>query len=220
MNLIERNPITLDRVAIEDFVKDYQGKYPKNMKLINIRGCNGSGKSSIPLQLLSKDRGAFVFTLNGKDKATCFPSYGIVALGRYKTKTGGMDGLKGNQEKFELLDALWNTPFSIIMEGVIDSTIYSTYMNLFKELEGKEPKRKIGIMNLLPPVEVALERIQRRNGGKTIDEKAVISKWHTVQRNAEKFKQEGLNSWVSDNSNITLDQTLDWFFEEVKKNLG
>lgn len=186
------------------------------MKLVNIRGCNGAGKSTVPLQLLAKDRGAFIFTLNGKDVATCFPSYGFVAMGKYRSKTGGVDGINSKQEKQELLGILWKTPFSIIMEGVIDSTIFSTYVDLFKDFENKEPKRKIGIMNLVPPLETCLARIQLRNGGKEIDEKAVGSKWRTVDRNADKFAEEGLISWKADNSDVTIENTLDWFLEEIK----
>lgn len=215
-----RKPIELARVAIEDFLGSYTGSYPENLKLINIRGCNGAGKSSIPLSFLANDRGAFVFTLNGKDKATCFPSYGYVAMGRYRTKTGGLDGFKGNDETKEVLEALWKTPFNILMEGVISSTIFSTYAELFKELEQRDdPKRAIGIMNLVPPLEVCLARVQKRNGGNAVDEKAITSKWNTVNRNADKFKEEGLNSWKSDNSGITLNETLDWFFGEVNKHM-
>lgn len=220
----ERTPILLERIEISEFMNRYekeQGEHqPGALKLINIRGCNGAGKSSVPLQLLANDRRAFIFTLNGKDKATCFPSFGFVAMGRYRTKTGGLDGYSGNAETREVLEALWKTPFDIIMEGVISSTIFSTYAELFKELEQrKNPARKIGIMNLVPPLEVCLERVQSRNGGKEVDTKAITSKWNTVSRNAEKFKLEGLNSWVADNSGITLDQTLGWFYAELEKNM-
>jgi hypothetical protein len=218
---MDRKPIEMKRVPLEDFLHNYNGDFPSDLKLVNVRGCNGAGKSSIPLQLLSKDRGAFIFTWKGKDKATCFPSFRFVAMGRYRTKTGGLDGFSGNEETLELLEALWKTPFDILMEGVISSTIFSTYAELFKKLEQRnDPKRAVGIMNLVPPLEVALERVQGRNGGKEVDTKAITSKWHTVNRNADKFKEEGLNSWRSDNSGITLDETLNWFFDELKRNMG
>lgn len=217
---MERKPIELERVALEDFVANFEGSMPENLKLVNIRGCNGAGKSSIPLSFFAADRGAFIFTVNGKDRATCFPSYGFVAMGRYRTKTGGLDGFKGNDETKEVLEALWKTPFSILMEGVISSTIFSTYADLFKQLETRDdPKRAIGIMNLVPPLQTALDRVQKRNGGKPVDEKAITSKWNTVDRNADKFKAEGLNSWKSDNSVIEREETLNWFLEEIKKNM-
>lgn len=218
---MDRKPIEMQRVPLEDFLRDYNGDFPQDLKLVNVRGCNGAGKSSIPLQLLAKDRGAFIFTWKGKDKATCFPSFRFVAMGRYRTKTGGLDGFSGNEETIELLEALWKTPFDILMEGVISSTIFSTYAELFKELEKREdPKRAVGVMNLVPPLEVALGRVQSRNGGKEVDTKAITSKWNTVARNADKFKDAGLNSWVSDNSEISLDETLNWYFNELGNNMG
>jgi hypothetical protein len=218
---MDRKAIEMTRVPLEDFLNNYNGNFPEDLKLVNVRGCNGAGKSSIPLQLLAKDRGAFIFTWKGKDKATCFPSFRFVAMGRYRTKTGGLDGFSGNEETLDLLEALWKTPFDILMEGVISSTIFSTYAELFKELEKRnDPKRAVGVMSLVPPLEVALNRVQSRNGGKEVDTKAITSKWNTVSRNVDKFKEEGLNSWRSDNSGIALDETLNWFFGELNKNMG
>ncbi|MNW28296.1 hypothetical protein D3C74_51180 [compost metagenome] len=217
---MDRKHIEMKRVSLTEFLEKYQGSYPDDLMLVNVRGCNGAGKSSIPLQLLAQDRGAFIFTIDGKDKVTCFPSFGFVAMGRYRTKTGGLDGFKGNDETVKVLDLLWQTPFSILMEGVISSTIFSTYAELFKNLETREnPKRSIGIMNLVPPLETALARVQSRNGGKLVDTKAITSKWNTVDRNADKFLAEGLNSWKSDNSGIELEETADWFLTELAENM-
>lgn len=215
-------PILLTRVEISDYLEEHAWEaYSRDLKLVNVRGCNGAGKSSIPLQMLATDRGAFMFTLNGKDVATAFPSYGYVAMGRYRTKTGGLDGFSGNEQTRAVLEALWPTNFSILMEGVISSTIFSTYVELFKELEQRtNPPRKIGVMNLLPPLETCLERVKSRNGGKEVKEDQIASKWRTIQRNAQKFVEAGLNSWVSDNSGIELHETVDWFLSEVEKHLG
>ena len=68
-------------------------------------------------------------------------------------------------------------------------------------------------MSITPPLEVCLDRIQKRNGGKDIDEKAVESKWNTVYRNVEFFSEQGLQSIAVDNSNIQRSETLGWFFD-------
>ena len=86
------------------------------------------------------------------------------------------------------------------MEGVIPSTVYSTYETLFKEVQQKYPDRQVVVVNLLPPVEVCLQRIQARNGGKPIKEDLVCSKWLTVAKNANKFSQAGILSLKWDNS--------------------
>ncbi|WP_270364008.1 hypothetical protein [Bacillus paranthracis] len=223
---MERSSIKLKRIEVSDFIETLKQncggkiKYRKGLMLVNIRGCNGSGKSTVPLSMLAEDRGAFIFTIDGKDRATVFPSFGFVAMGRYRTKTGGLDGFKGNEETMQTLEALWETPFSILMEGVISSTIYSTYLNLFKELEERQnPNRKILIYNLLPPFEVCLERIKGRSPDTfhKIKVEQIEGKWRTVSRNAKKFADEGLDSIVVDNSSIKKQDTLKQFLNYVKE---
>ena len=59
--------------------------------LVNIRGCNGSGKSTIPMSM-KDDPKAFTIkgTVEGKPVTllTVFPKYNWLALGKYETKTG------------------------------------------------------------------------------------------------------------------------------------
>jgi hypothetical protein len=215
------------KVEISEFVNQIKSafggkiKYKKDLKLINIRGCNGSGKSTVPMMMLANDDHAFLLTYKGKTRATVFPSYKCVALGKYFAKTGGMDGFKNNEETRAVLDALYDIPYDIIMEGIIASTIFSTYAELFKELENRQPKRQIGIMNLLPPMDVVKERVLGRNGGNAkVKWEQIEGKRRTVERNAQKFKDEGLNSWTADNSKVELGASIEWFFNQVSDNLG
>lgn len=212
---MNRVPILLERVEIDDFIKNVNIKFPKNLKLVNVRGCNGAGKSSVPLQMLRQDRGAFMFTLNGKDVATCFPNFRYLAMGKYRTKTGGLDGFKDNAQTKDVLEKIWDLPFNILMEGVIASTIFSTYAEMFKTYQTKIPRREVVVANFLPPLKTCLQRIQLRNGGKDIDEKAVTSKYNTVSRNSQKFSDEQIKSLNLDNSNIKLEETVDWFLSAV-----
>ena len=175
--------------------------------LVNIRGCNGSGKSTIPLSMMD-DPEMYVVEKPYKDKirkiVTVFPTYGWVALGSYHNKCGGLDGYADTDM---IKKGLWYTlkkfpEYNIIMEGVIPSTVYSTYEKLFLEVQQKYPKRRVIVLNLLPPVEECLKRIQARNGGKVIKEDLVASKWLTVAKNADKFAQAGILSLKWDNSQI------------------
>lgn len=195
------------------------------MKLIvNIRGCNGSGKSTIPMGMMDDPEMYTVYRHipNRKSKmgiATVFPSYGWVALGTYFNKTGGMDCLPNNeviQKTFWYI--LKKYPeYDILMEGVIASTISSTYINLFKEAEEKYPERKVVILSFNTPVDVCLERIYKRNGGKPIKEAAVIQKWGMVQRAAKKFKDAGFSTINIDNSGTSKDRMLSRFLKIVEK---
>ena len=71
--------------------------------LVNIRGCNGAGKSTIPMSMMS-DPKMFVQELKYSDgkrmgSFTVFPSYGWIALGTYFNKTGGL-----------MVFEIWNVP--------------------------------------------------------------------------------------------------------------
>lgn len=175
--------------------------------MINVRGCNGSGKSTIPISMLD-DPDMYVVEKPYKGKQrkllTVFPTYGWVVLGSYHNKCGGLDGyVDTNMIKKGFWYALKRYPeYHILMEGVIPSTVYSTYEELFLEAQEKYLERKIVVLNLLPPVEVCFERIQSRNGGKPIKEDLVASKWATVAKNADKFSEAGIISLKWDNSQI------------------
>lgn len=190
--------------------------------LVNIRGCNGSGKSTIPMSMMN-DPDMWVHTIvdeSGKkiSAITVFPSYGWVALGTYFNKTGGMDTLKNNgitrQTLFIALKEFQD--FNILMEGIMASTIRSTYVDLFHEVEKSWPIRVI-VLNLLPPVEVAISRVYSRNGGKPINEEAVRGKWETVAKNAKVFSDEGFISIRVDSSKVKKENMLRAFFKTVRK---
>lgn len=193
--------------------------------LVNIRGCNGAGKSTIPMSMLD-DPKMFIVSkpYQGKEKEvlTVFPTYGWVALGTYKTKTGGLDKFPNNELTQKVLwYALKKFPeYDILMEGVIASTVRSTYVNLFHEVERKYPERTVMILNLITPLDVCLQRIQLRNGGKSIKEEAVANKHKIVLRNIEKFKDEGFLSLGIDPSNTPKDKVLKKFLKIVDKYRG
>lgn len=193
--------------------------------LVNIRGCNGSGKSTIPMSMMDDpDMYTIEKPYKGKRKKilTVFPTYKWVALGTYFNKTGGLDVFPNNElTQKALWYALKKFPeYDIIMEGVISSTIKSTYINLFHDVEEKYPDTKIVVMNFVPPLEVCLNRIQKRNGGKPIKEEAVRNKWKIVNRNVQAFKDEGFVSIKVDTSKISKGNMLLTFEEKIEKYKG
>lgn len=193
--------------------------------LVNIRGCNGAGKSTIPMSMMD-DPNMYVYEIIGSDgkrisAITVFPSYGWVALGTYFNKTGGLDTLKNNAvTKLTLFAALDGFPeYDVLMEGIMASTIRSTYIDLFHEVEeyyGKE-QLKVIVMSLLPPVDVALSRIYERNGGKPINETAVVGKWNTVARNVSEFTEAGFTSIRVNSARVKQHHMLDAYLKTVNK---
>lgn len=191
--------------------------------LVNIRGCNGAGKSTIPMSMMD-DPEMFVQELVGSDgkrisALTVFPAYGWVVLGTYFNKTGGLDTLKNNEvTRLTLYAALSLFPeYDVLMEGIMASTIRSTYIDLFHEVEAQYQGLRILILSLLPPVEIALERVYRRNGGKPIKEDAVRGKWETVERNAKYFAEAGFDSVRVNSAKVEKDQMLSAFLKTVRK---
>lgn len=195
--------------------------------IVNIRGCNGAGKSTVPMLMMEADPDYEVIKLGvtktGKPSSpalTIFHKLGWVALGTYFNKTGGMDTFGSNAETRQALDyALEHYPeYDIVMEGVIASTIKSTYAELFKSLESKG--HQVLIMAFLPPLKVCLERIQQRNGGKAINEELVESKWHTVASSVGYFREQGLTALRIDTSKCSRGNMLKNFLKTVDKYRG
>lgn len=192
--------------------------------LVNIRGCNGAGKSTIPMSMMD-DPHMWVYELIGSDgkklsSITVFPTYKWVALGTYFNKTGGMDTIRNNWiTKATLFAALDGFPeYNVLMEGIMASTIRSTYINLFHEVEEHyKDEVKVLIISLLPPVEIAISRVYSRNGGKPVKEDAIRSKWFTVERNVKAFSEAGFTSIRVDSSKVKKKSMLRAFLKTTKK---
>ena len=193
-------------------------------RLINIRGCNGAGKSTVPLRMLETDDEAYELVWNQDNKqrvlATVFPSYNTLALGHYHSKCGGMDSIKDTDTIKKSLRAVWNLDMDVLMEGVLASTVRQTYIDLFTDLNNDRYEdglieREIIIYNILPPLETCLKRIQERNGGKPIKEDLVAGKWNTVKNNSSYFSQAGFNSIDVSNDGINRQDTLGWYFKNI-----
>ena len=200
--------------------------------LVNIRGTNGSGKSTIPMLMMEEDEGYHYHGVgrkeNGEPKSpwiTVFPNLKWVALGHYRAKTGGMDTIQTTEEMLAALRYAWiNYPsYDIVMEGVIASTIRSTYIDLFNDYKKKSksgqisPARGILVMNFLPPVDVCIARVLKRNGGKPVKEDQIASKWNTVNKNVAAFKEAGITSIKVDTSRYKRSEMLDKFDLFVEK---
>ena len=190
--------------------------------LVNIRGCNGSGKSTIPLSMMN-DSGMCVETLYSSDgdkivSFTVFPAYGWVALGTYFNKTGGLDTVKSIEHtKLALNAALCIYPeYDLLMEGILCSTTYSSYADIFHYVESTY-KRKVIVLSLMPPVEKAIQRVYKRNGGKQVKNELIEAKWGMVYRSHQKFKNAGFCTVKVDSSKVTKEQMLPSFLKTINK---
>lgn len=163
------------------------------MKLINIRGTNGSGKSSAARYFLQPEDKLFQVDLaHWKTKGgslrhvegTVNETKGVIVVGSYSTMAGGMDKIK----TFELAqDSIRRaieigTPNGItgvIFEGIVASTVFGSWATFAKEQEAQG--HKFCWCYILTPGRVCLERIQARNGGKAIKEDLVWDKIKAIK---------------------------------------
>ena len=108
--------------------------------------------------------------------------------------------------------------YNVLMEGIMASTIRSTYIDLFHEVqEYYGDDLTIIILSLLPPVEVAISRVYSRNGGKPIQEEAVRGKWETVARNVSAFREAGFISLKVNSAKVPKERMLSAFLKTVRK---
>ena len=190
--------------------------------LVNIRGRNGAGKSTIPISMMSDPRLEIIQKpYKGKTYkvATVFPSFGWVVLGSYLNKTGGLDTFPNNELMFKTLKWILKnySDYNILMEGIIASTIYSTYRDLFNEIREKCPDTKIVLLFFMPPLETSIQRVYERNGGKPVKEDAIKAKYGMVSRNFEKFKRDGFCVKKIDTSKTPKDRMLTNFLKLCNK---
>lgn len=213
----------MKRVDINEFVKNQMleqiegadGKF-----LINIRGTNGTGKSTVPLTMVFSDPDVYCVSRNGKDILTVLPKFKTVALGKYYIKTGGCDSGELHEKTFAaaLLKLLWESDWNILMEGMTVSSSFWWAGTFQERIDNQVKPREVLVMNLSMSAEKIEERIKIRNGGKDINMKTAMSKQGTVMRAAQKFRDAGFNSWDTTTADINLDEVLGWYADNIRKN--
>lgn len=190
--------------------------------LVNIRGTNGSGKSTIPFAMKDDpDMYQVIRPHQGRPRKilTVFPNYGWVALGSYERQVGGLDAFpnKAFTEKVLQYALKKFSEYNILMEGILASTTYSTYAELFRNVQ-KEWDIQPVIYYLMPPVEVCIERIKQRNGGKPFKEDLVQAKYGMMQRGIKKFSEAGeFPLFVVNNSSFGKEDVLSQFFADMEE---
>ena len=139
-------------------VPSLSGKY-----IYYVKGTNGSGKSTIPLQMANLDPSAYIVK-NGKTPiATVFPNFRFCAIGPYKSSKsfGGGDYILRDDMKEGILYCLKETDFSIYFEGIMPA---NTLWKWWKWLDENKGMRELETLFMNTPLQVCLDRIQLRSG--------------------------------------------------------
>lgn len=167
------------------------------VKVVQIKGSNGAGKTTIVKQLLtrSKQYDYATWELYGtRIYGTVMHDLGWAAVGAYYQEAvmGGCDLLKTNDQiKQAILDLRDDYPtFNIVFEGMMISTIKSTYYNFLLELartDGIEPLFVI----LRASIDTCLEHLHARGTMREgVNVENIAGKCQLVIRHAAEYDQQ------------------------------
>lgn len=174
--------------------------------ILNLRGTNGSGKTSAVKWVMSRTDPAYVTPIlepgvrRGKRRILPNRIIGYELAGRvrvvgaYETATGGCDGFSEQQYYQDLVTDWADQGFDVIFEGVLASTVWGRWAQFDNQLTAAGHTYVWVFMNT--PLEQCVQNVYKRNGGKPIKEDLVKNKWEIVQRHIARTEAEQRLSFV------------------------
>ena len=154
--------------------------------ILNVRGCNASGKTTTVREFINTFESPHVEMLGSSVITVC--SQDVIVLGRYDKKNGGCDGYKGKDQVISTIEAAIRTkrPRVIIYEGMI----YSKTCKMAVDVQEKITKYGYGlrIIYLHRSFESILDLLEKRNGGSDYNPLNIYRTYEAVQRAYEKLK--------------------------------
>ena len=159
--------------------------------MVNVRGPNGSGKSTVAHALLSVGEAS---GMNPAGVPSTLTKEGVAVIGPYRTQCGGLDAVKTQaQARNAVLGAAalvgGRGDRGVLAEGVIVSTIYGPWLEVARSIEEMGGRYVWAFLDT--PLEVCLERIQARNGGKPVKADQITAKHDLMRRIADKARADG-----------------------------
>jgi adenylate kinase family enzyme len=208
------------KIEIQEFLELVPDDITSNNNyIVNIRGTNGSGKSTFGKALSVVDERAFYLVKGKKTLATVFPTYSWIFLGKYNPKhNGGCDTLDGYEQVIETLLSLYNKPFHILFEGFIVTSSYVKY-NKFLRYMKEKGHRKTLVINMLPPLEVCINRVYSRNGGKEFGKDSLIGKYQQTKLSIKNTPDYDIPSIEYDNQHDKLKDVINIMFRLIEENI-
>jgi hypothetical protein len=182
--------------------------------IIQIKGSNGSGKSTIMMGLLGQSDDVFY----DEHKNTVLNDSRFVLIGPYglsdSPTSNGCDNLSRNDViKAAIEYAIQNYPgYTIVFEGMMISTIKSTYYNYLLDLKGKAGVEPLFVI-LKASLDGCIRRLKSRGSKKTGHWESVEAKCRGVISGAESYDQRYVR-WM-DVDNLTKEEMLPKFLEVI-----
>lgn len=160
-------------------------------KIINIRGCNGSGKTTLVRGLLDYvNEAVFVAGIPAYKVQFRQPADTMAILGSYENTCGGMDTVKTQLAARTAVEEAAAAYHATVFEGILISTIYGPWAEVAQRLMDTGHEYVWAFLDT--PLDVCLERIYARNGGKPINEQLVRDKHRTIERVMNKADAAGM----------------------------
>jgi hypothetical protein len=127
-------------------------------------------------------------SLPGKRQRRIIPGYltqsGVLVVGKYETACGGCDTIKTQDEAKAAVRSACALSNKILFEGVLISTLFQGWLDFSRERRAMGHRFTWAYLDT--PIITCLDRIQKRNGGKTINEQLVRDKVRAIDATMSK----------------------------------
>ena len=177
-------------------VSDFEARYGLRLRFsgntaYSIKGCNGSGKDGLINTIMSYEPNLQYIASGNYILATIFPSYNIVAVGKYSptTKNGGGDTIRHPTEELPALFRFISETipdYSVLMTGAMLSTYDKPAICMMESFPSK--KTIHGFMSTT--YETCLERLKLRSG-KEKEYSSVLSKFRYISGVSARYETQG-----------------------------
>lgn len=168
---------------------------------INVRGCNGSGKTTVLrklfLRYMKQPNTAAELTKvevpNHRPIPVTLMSNGVAFLGDYFPREAGLGNITAGCDKIKTQEATKAALLTVrslpgvvvtLFEGVMISTIHKPWA----EFAWNNPPFVWAFLDT--PLYICQQRITDRNGGRPYNEALVENKWRGINRILEKVKSD------------------------------
>lgn len=185
------------------------------MKIIQIRGSNGAGKTTVVRQFIAGRESEIIQVKVGNKTVQCTKVGDGVVIGRYDQNVcGGCDSaVKGADTLKDCIAAIAKKkPEFIVFEGVLYGQTFDFSYQISKL--AKILNAEYVALCLESPFAMNIERIYGRNGGKPIKVKALCDKYYRTLVNHVKLRDAGVNAISVDTTNVPLEK-MGEILEEV-----
>jgi hypothetical protein len=188
--------------------------------IINIRGTNGSGKSSAVRVLMKHLGKPTSFLFDDKEAGYRFKSTPpIFVLGKYQSSCGGLDAsfsYKGAADDVLLCLDLLAEKGDVVCEGLVAMSSYG-FGRLTNFADTQKAKGNNVIFALLDtPAEICVKRVRERRkaagNGTPFDPEKLLDKYVSVVRTQEQLQKAGYDARIIPHEE-PLQTLLRWFTE-------